>query len=267
MLRRVRLLAIPVVIASLIGIGVTTAQTGAPPDVRYVALGDSYSSGVGAGGVNSGGDCDRSSNAYPALWAASHNPENFQFAACSGAQTEDVLTKQLAALNADTTLVSITVGGNDVGYVDVLVSCTLEGPLRCASEVNSAEDKVRTELPAKLDRLYGAIAIRAPHAEVVVLSYPRLYDVAAAPCPGVLDSSRSRINAGADLLDDTIATVARRHGFTVADVRPAFAGGHEICDHDSWLNAVELFAISHSYHPNGEGQAKGYLPVFAAAAR
>ena len=100
-----------------------------------------------------------------------------------------------------------------------------------------------------------------------MLSYPRLYDVAAAPCPGVLDSSRSRINAGADLLDDTIATVARRHGFTVADVRPAFAGGHEICDHDSWMNAVELFAISHSYHPNGEGQAKGYLPVFAAAAR
>ena len=111
---------------------------------------------------------------------------------CSGAQTDDVLTKQLAALNADTTLVSITVGGNDVGYVDVLVACTLEGPLRCASEVNSAEDKVRTELPAKLDRLYGAIAIRAPHAKVVVLSYPRLYDVAAAPCPGVLDSSRSQ---------------------------------------------------------------------------
>ena len=217
--------------------------------------------------MSSGGSCDRYSNAYPALWAANHNPENFQFAACSGAQTDDVLTKQLAALNADTTLVSITVGGNDVGYVDVLVACTLEGPLRCASEVNSAEDKVRTELPAKLDRLYGAIAIRAPHAKVVVLSYPRLYDVAAAPCPACWIPHAPSINAGADLLDDTIATVARRHGFTVADVRPAFAAGHEICDHDSWLNAVELFAISHSYHPNGAGQAKGYLPVLAAAAR
>jgi lysophospholipase L1-like esterase len=266
MLRRLRLLTIPVAIASLIGIGVTTARTGAPPEVRYVALGDSYSSGLGAGGVSSGGDCDRSSNAYPALWTATHNPESFQFAACSGARTEDVLTKQLTAVNAETTLVSITVGGNDVGYVDVMVACTLEGPLRCASEVDSAEERVRTELPADLDRLYSAIAARAPRAKVVVLSYPRFYDVAAAPCPGVLDSSRSRINAGADLLDETIAAVARRHGFTVADVRPVFADGHEICDHDSWLNSVELFAISHSYHPNGAGQANGYLPVFAAAA-
>ena len=49
---------------------------------------------------------------------------------------------------------------------------------------------------------------------------------------------------------------------TFADVRPQFAG-HEICDSGSWLNSVDIFAISSSYHPDASGQEQGYQPVFS----
>src|SRR5687767_1197018 len=80
---------------------------------RYVALGDSYSSGVAAGDYFSGsGECKRSANAYPAAWAARHRPASFTFVACSGARTYDVRDGQLSALRNDTTLVTISIGGN-----------------------------------------------------------------------------------------------------------------------------------------------------------
>jgi len=48
---------------------VTATAAGAATTVNYVALGDSYSSGLGAGDyISSSGSCDRSTNAYPALW-------------------------------------------------------------------------------------------------------------------------------------------------------------------------------------------------------
>ncbi len=60
---------------------------------NYVALGDSYSSGVGAGDYTSeSGGCDRSPNAYSALWAASNAPASYVSVACSGATTADVAT-------------------------------------------------------------------------------------------------------------------------------------------------------------------------------
>ena len=46
----------------------------------------------------------------------------------------------------------------------------------------------------------------------------------------------------------------------------ASSAGHEICDSGSWLNSVDIFAISSSYHPNASGQELGYLPVFTRAA-
>ena len=95
--------------------GVPTA--GAASGVRYVALGDSYSSGVGAGNYySSSGSCKRSASAYPVRWADSNSPASFTSVACSGATTSDVLSGQVSALSARTTLVSITIGGNDAGF-------------------------------------------------------------------------------------------------------------------------------------------------------
>lgn len=51
---------------------------------KYVALGDSYAAGTGAGDYGSSGQCYRSANAYPQLWAKAHSPSSFTFAACGG---------------------------------------------------------------------------------------------------------------------------------------------------------------------------------------
>jgi len=76
------------------------AQAAGP---AYVALGDSYSSGNGAGSyISDGTDCHRSNNAYAPLYAGQHSPSSFTFAACSGATTTDVIASQLGALNAST---------------------------------------------------------------------------------------------------------------------------------------------------------------------
>src|SRR5690242_4241737 len=100
---------------------VLTAPPAHAAGTAYVALGDSYSAGVGAGSyLGSSGDCKRSTKSYPYLWYAAHSPSSFSFVACSGAKTGDVLSSQLAALGSATTLVSITIGGNDAGFADVM---------------------------------------------------------------------------------------------------------------------------------------------------
>ena len=77
--------------------GAAAAQASTAATGGYVALGDSYSSGVGAGSyISSSGSCDRSTNAYPYLWNAAHSPSSFAFNACSGATTDDVRATQLA---------------------------------------------------------------------------------------------------------------------------------------------------------------------------
>ena len=116
------------------------AAASAQSAVRYVALGDSYSSGVGARSyIGSSGSCDQSTRAYPALWDAVSQPASYVSEACPGATTATVLSSQLSALSAATTLVSITVGGNDVGFSSVMETCVLLPTSSCVSAVNHAE--------------------------------------------------------------------------------------------------------------------------------
>jgi lysophospholipase L1-like esterase len=241
---------------------------GAAPVVNYVALGDSYSSGVGAGDyLSSSGSCDRSSNAYPEQWADANSPASFVSVACSGATTSDVLSSQVSALSASTTLVSITIGGNDAGFSSTMEKCVLESTSSCLSAVSAAETFVASELPARLDTTLQTIQADAPSAKVVVLGYPDLYDLSrSSSCIGLSTSDRTALNQGADELDSALATAAAASGDTFKDVRSAFAG-HEICDSGRWLNSVNIFDISTSYHPTANGQVLGYLPVFTAAAR
>ncbi|MGV9349595.1 SGNH/GDSL hydrolase family protein [Streptomyces spiralis] len=231
----------------------------------YVALGDSYSSGVGAGSyISSSGDCDRSTKAYPYLWNAAHSPSSFAFTACSGARTDDVLANQLGPLGSATSLVSITIGGNDAGFSDVMTTCVLQSDSTCLSRINTAEAYVDTTLPGKLDNLYSVIRGKAPNAHVVVLGYPRFY-LLGQFCLGLSDTKRSAINGAADHLDAAIAKIAANHGFTFGDVRTTFSG-HEICSGSSWLHSVNWLNIGESYHPTASGQSGGYLPVLTNAA-
>jgi lysophospholipase L1-like esterase len=244
----------------LSGAGVSHAAAPA-----YVALGDSYSAGVGAGSyISSSGTCYRSSASYPALWAAANSPSSFSFTACSGAVTTDVINSQLGPLNSATGLVSISIGGNDAGFADVMTTCILSTDSGCLTRINTAIDYANNTLPARLDAVYNAISAKAPSAHVVVLGYPRFYKLNSTLCVGLSETKRAAINNAADLLNDGIAKRAADHGFTFADVRTAFTG-HELCSGSAWLHSLTIPTYE-SYHPTAAGQSGGYLPALKAAA-
>jgi lysophospholipase L1-like esterase len=235
--------------------------------VHYVALGDSYSSGVGAGSYTSAsGSCDRSTNAYSQLWANANDPATYTSVACSGATTSSVISGQLSALSPATTLVSITVGGNDVGFSSTMETCILESTSSCVSAISADEAAVATKLPGELDSVLGDITSDAPAARVVVLDYPQFYDLAqSSSCIGLSTTDRTDLNAAAVDLDGAIQAAAARNGDVYAGVQPYFTG-HEICDSSPYLHSLNFLDIDESYHPTAAGQADAYYPAFSAAA-
>ncbi|MDT0329827.1 SGNH/GDSL hydrolase family protein [Nocardiopsis lambiniae] len=242
---------------------VSAVSAGAASGVDYVALGDSYSSGVGAGSYDLSSSCKRSSKAYPALWAAQRSVASFSFQACGGATSASVRSGQLGTLSAATDLVSVTSGGNDAGFVDVVVSCRTGSDSACFSALDNANRYIAQNLPGELNLLYSDIRTRAPGAHVVVLGYPRLYETTS--CFGAITvERRKRINSTADTLNSALRDRAQAHGFVFADVSPAFEG-HRICASSSWIHGPK-WPVGDSYHPNGTGHASGYLPVMSGAA-
>src|SRR5262245_39089615 len=106
----------------------------------YTALGDSYSSGVGSRSYYSdSGACYRSPLAYPVRTAARLGA-TLTLAACSGARVADVQNNQLGSLNAGTTHVTVSVGGNDAGFVSVITQCAKPWPWTCWGDINNANN-------------------------------------------------------------------------------------------------------------------------------
>ncbi|WP_433664092.1 SGNH/GDSL hydrolase family protein [Nocardia sp. CA-128927] len=236
-----------------------------PAPIDYAALGDSYSSGTGIGEYRpDSGDCRRSDSAYPALWAGSHTVGTFSFKACSGATTQDVRSGQLNVLNDRTGLVTLTAGGNDVGFSDILRSCVFPASdASCDAAVNAGINYANRTLPGRLDGLYQDIKAKAPKAKVVVLGYPRLFERDVCPFSFSLHK-RDSLNRGADELDRVIAARAQSAGFTFANPTSRFAG-HGICGRDPWINQLNVADPVESYHPDGDGHARGYLPTLNSA--
>lgn len=234
------------------------AQADAP---SYVALGDSYSSGLGTRSyVDDGTGCQRSTQAYPALLAASRG-YTLDFRACSGATVPDVVGTQLGALSASTAVVTISVGGNDAGFADVLTECAQPGWMSdCDEAVDGAQAVITGQLPGSLDALYADIAARAPAADVQVLGYPRLF--MGEDCNAFTwfsPEEQARLNATADLANSTIAAAASRAGFGFSDPTSAFTG-HAVCDDPEWVNGLSN-PVSESFHPNVAGHRDGYAPL------
>jgi lysophospholipase L1-like esterase len=216
---------------------------------NMVALGDSYSAGEGTS-PNSGYPCFRSQKAYGWLVASALGYDLTGFGACGGATTGSVLSDQVQALNASTTLVTMSVGGNDADFAGVLGRCAASlgiftGPCKNIIKKESAE--IRTQIPGRLDTLYSAIRTDAPHARVVIVGYPYIFY-------GACDKSAPLqwLNPPTDLLDNTIRAAAQRHGFTFVDVRGPFKG-HSACDRDAWINHLYTHDPYRSFHPNEAG--------------
>jgi lysophospholipase L1-like esterase len=169
-------------------------------------------------------------------------------------------------LSSRTDLVSLTIGGNDAGFADTVISCTLGSESACTAKVNEARSYITGTLPGALDRTYRAIRQKAPNAQVVVLGYPRLFDTSSAGCGigGMSLAKRRAINAGADVLAGVIRGRAEAAGFTFADVRDRF-DGHGACASSPWINGLTILPPTDSFHPNTAGYTNGYLPAMAAA--
>lgn len=258
----------PTLRASVLALLAIVALASAAPGAalgraHYVALGDSYSSGTGTGNYFDR-KCLRSEQAYPAVVARARGDLDLVFEACSGATTDDLLREQLDGLTADTRWVTVTIGGNDIGFADIVVACasaSLAG--NCEEKIAEGERKAREELPAKLDRTYRAIRQRAPHARVLVLGYPRLFQDRGRPpnCTGgaLFTPERiERLNRGAEMLRDLIRSrvEAAGPGFYFLDAILVFEG-HEVCSPNPWINGVMTEIVS-SYHPNRFGHFSGY---------
>ncbi|MGH3489363.1 MAG: SGNH/GDSL hydrolase family protein [Actinopolymorphaceae bacterium] len=231
----------------------------------YTALGDSYSSGVGTRSYyDDGTNCQRSPYAFPVL-DASRLGADLTFAACSGARVADVQGGQLGSLNASTSLITVSVGGNDAGFASVILACAQPWPTSCWGQIDNAKATIQNTLPGRLDGLYSAIRNAGPNARVIVVGYPRLFNgeecnLAARISPG----EQAELNATADLLATTIRARAAAHGFAFADARSAYTG-HSVCDDVEWINGLSN-PIGESYHPNRAGQ-QGYANLVEPALR
>ena len=184
----------------------------------YVALGDSYSAGEGLGPFEKGTDVDKGSGrnqchrsvrgAYPVLRPAVVLPQvpGRAFFACSGATSKDMRSvppqkgagrqvgqpKQTATVGPSTQYVSLSAGGNDVGFGDLGQAC-VEGLISHKTTVGASTASCKNQLAASkkklaatrasLIRLYTDLLARAPQATVVVLGYPRVFPVSYKGVP------------------------------------------------------------------------------------
>lgn len=262
MRRALRTACLSVVATAVVAGTVAAPQGVASSGLDYVALGDSYASGAGTRSYfpESGG-CRRSPLAYPVLWAHAHPVSSFAFAACSGARADELVAHQLGALSAGTDLVTVSIGGNDAGFGQVMVSCQIGGPQACDRAITAAERYIATQLPGRLDTAYAAIEARAAAAAVIVLGYPQLFETGR--CINSIDAARrARLNGVADRLAAVTADRAGAAGFHYADTRAAFTG-HRVCAPDPWLNGP-AWPVEESYHPDRDGHARALLPTLTA---
>jgi lysophospholipase L1-like esterase len=231
----------------------TLAQAAAAP--VYVALGDSYASGVGTRTYTSeSGSCQRSTKAYPYLDAARIGAA-LTDVACSGARVADVTANQLGPLTSATRFVTVQVSGNDAGFSSVITECAKPSWLGdCDGAINTAQATINNTIPGRLNGLYASIRSRATAAKVIVIGYPRIFNGTDCNAGTFFSAAEmTRLNATADLLNSKISAAAGAAGFPFVNPTSAFIG-HAVCGSPEWINGLSN-PISESYHPNVTGHA------------
>lgn len=247
----------------------------------YVALGDSYSAGLGLTPLTGQPtpECGQSSVNYPHQVAAAYGLD-LTDVSCSGAETGDIttdsqfgnITPQIAALSADTDIVTLTIGGNDLGFTDIIQSClaqTADGPLlfptqqgvflpNCASAYTAQGDSlaglIAGPISSSLAATYAAIAAAAPNAEVFVVGYPSLFP-ATIPEGGCFTQlapgssfpfttvDTAYLHSVEVTLDAAIQNAAANAGFTyVPTFAPSVNNSACVTDGTAYINGVRIGA-------------------------
>lgn len=282
----------------------------------YVALGDSFSSGEGGSAYEEGTDvdneaqrdaweeaqegerpyhnmCHRSTHAFPQQLDDSFDfAGELTFAACSGATTREFTepnawnddeAAQLDHLDETTSLVTLSIGGNDAEFGPTLRDCIFRGlnPFSsCADDAERIEADIARALE-NLDALLPQLRERAPNARILVLGYPRFFPEDALDwyADGTIispDDTRfindmiARMNAGIEERVAVYNAGSIPGNLQYVDVSDAF-DGCEIGTADPCMNNVQFwnagsFNLSGSYHPNDRGHER-YATILEEAIR
>jgi lysophospholipase L1-like esterase len=260
------LVATVIALAGFVTVGAPTAAAGSSGTLQYVALGDSYAAGVGAGSYD-GTKCMRSSKGYPALLDSEKHINLQVNATCAGATTSAVASTQLSELTPGVELVTLTVGGNDLGFADLAGDCL--PPTGTQDECLKAIEAAKVKLPglgSDLTALYGQVADAAPKALIVVTGYPHLFELIQNDPDLAL---KTQINSATDALNLTIKTAvqsAKQSGVNIVyvDVTAQF-DGHGIGSSDPFINGPSA-GFPEAFHPNAAGY-RAYAKAISAAIR
>ncbi len=301
MIRTMRLVVSALTLAALALAGAIPPASASPAPrppmaIPYVALGDSYSSGMGTFVGDPSTGCPRSAAAHPRLLGVA----DAAFLACPGATaspTDPVLGAELAALQAigaDATQVTLTIGGGDLGFTEVLTACVNNPGCRNHTAVKARVAAGFNGLVSRIGRLLEAIHERAPHATILLAGYPQLFGSFRGPqcvvtMPGGVNvgplaverRDAGWLNKVAHKLNDRLRVAVmsvKRHGIKArfVSVEGAFRG-HGLCDfREPWVNGVAIASASptmvpfpQSFHLNLLGEQayarqyvlRGFLPL------
>ena len=233
----------------------TAAKPAIPAGATYVALGSSFAAGSGIPVQT--GVCGRSDSNYPNLVAADLDLKLVDVS-CAGATTANLLDTpqgdtppQVNAVTADTSLVTVTVGGNDIGYSLAAITCGTE----TVCTLDSA--KLETDLAATrttLTSLLTQVKQKAPDATVVLVTYPRVVPETECPALSFTPEEAQVVRTMGERLNQLFVEVGADTGAVVVDPYEA-EGDHTVCaadPADRWTDGVAATA-GFPYHPNAAG--------------
>jgi hypothetical protein len=232
-----------------------TARAEAPAPLPYAGLGDSYATGSGTGNED-GTSCRRSANAYPGVFARTSGNRYAlaDFAACTGANIAAVERSQLGGLGS-TRLVSITAGGNDARFGEIVVDCL--SPWRNCRKDYPDEDQRIDSLEGPLHRLYGEIVAAAPSAQLLVVDYPQIVR-RDTTCESTWTLTRDDVDWFRTEYSHMNAVIRRAAAGVdrtrVVEVENALSG-HELCTAQEWAFGGRWRDPYTSFHPNALGHA------------
>ncbi|MFE5689373.1 SGNH/GDSL hydrolase family protein [Streptomyces sp. NPDC056512] len=257
-----------------------TRQQAAP--MRYVALGDSYSSGLGIPDQVDA-NCGRSNSNYPSLVAGALHATSVTDVTCAGADTshmtqpQDSAPPQLDALRPDTTLVTLGIGGNDLGLQEVGTRCVLvayldpNGSPCKTSYTLLGTDEIRSRIDAtapKIDAILQEIHARSPQAQVLVVGYPVIMPDDGSACRDAIPFATGDFAWFRDKekdLDSMLSQQASDHGATYVNTY-APSVGHDACKAEGvrWIEPKETPEAA-GFHPNAAGHRSMAAQVLARA--
>jgi lysophospholipase L1-like esterase len=272
----VRRFALPL-LAGVLLVAMTACQDDEPPVddgiYHYVALGDSYTAAPGVPTTDPADPCFRSDHNYPNLLVEKLPHTVLTDVSCSGANTDYIIGSkndqdaQLDAVEEDTDLVTIGVGGNDSGvFLTWLSQCSAlavndpEGsPCADANATSGGDallDKV-ADLEGRLRSVIEDVQDEAPNAAVIMVTYPQILP-AQGSCPDKVPFAAgdyAYINSIIAAQNDAIVAAAKDTGVEWVNVEKASLG-HDICSKDPWINGfTDDSSEGTLLHPFPEEQA------------